>query len=124
MFIMLGYPGEDESDLRATVDHLKTAAPDVFLTTLAYPIRGTAYHDETNGALREPGPWAEWSDRDLVPRGRPTRLYYRFARQWMESEVARDRHWKARRYLRASVAATRAGAGRLGMSLLKGQREA
>jgi anaerobic magnesium-protoporphyrin IX monomethyl ester cyclase len=124
MFIMLGYPGEDESDLRATVDHLKTTAPDVFLTTLAYPIRGTAYHDETSGALREPGPWTEWSDRDLVPRGRPTRLYYRFARQWMESEVARSRHWKARRWLRASVAATRAGAGRLGMTLLKGQREA
>ena len=124
MFIMLGYPGEDEADLRATVDHLKHAAPDVFLTTLAYPIRGTPYHDEVAGALREPGPWGEWSDRDLVPRGRPTRLYYRFARQWMEGEVARHRHWSARRYLRAAGAATRAGAGRIGMTLLKGQREA
>ncbi len=124
MFIMLGYPGEEESDLRATVDHLKRTAPDVFLTTLAYPIRGTPYHDKVEGALREPGAWSEWSDRDLVPRGRPTRLYYRFARQWMEGEVARDRHWKARRYLRAARAATRAGAGRLGMRLLRGQREA
>jgi len=124
MFIMLGYPGEDEHDLQATVDHLKRTAPDAFLTTLAYPIRGTPYHDRLDGALREPGPWSEWSDRDLVPRGRPTRLYYRFARQWMEGEVARDRHWKARRYLRAAGAATRAGAGRLGMTLLRGQREA
>jgi radical SAM superfamily enzyme YgiQ (UPF0313 family) len=124
MFIMLGYPGEADADLRATVDHLKRTAPDVFLTTLAYPIRGTPYHDQVAGALREPGPWSEWSDRDLLPRGRPTRLYYRFARQWMEGEVARHRHWTARRYLRAAGAATRASAGRIGMTLLKGQREA
>lgn len=124
MFVMLGYPGEEDSDLRATVDHLKRTAPDVFLTTLAYPIRGTPYYEEVQSALRAPGAWDEWSDRDLVPRGRPTRLFYRFARQWMEGEVARHRHWQARRYLRASVAATRAGAGRLAMTLLRGQREA
>jgi len=123
MFIMLGYPGEEESDLRATVDHLKRTRPDVFLTTVAYPIKGTPYHDTVATHLREPGAWEEWSDRDLVPRGRPTRLYYRFARQWMEGEVARDRHWRERRFLRAAVASTRAGAGRLGMSLLRSQRQ-
>ena len=32
--------------------------------------------------------------------------------------MARDRHWRAGRYLRAARAATRAGAGRLGMALL------
>ena len=123
MFIMLGYPGEEESDLRATVDHLKRTRPDVFLTTVAYPIKGTPYHDTVATHLREPGAWEEWSDRDLVPRGRPTQLYYRFARQWMEGEVARDRHWRERRFLRAAVASTRAGAGRLGMSLLRSQRQ-
>jgi anaerobic magnesium-protoporphyrin IX monomethyl ester cyclase len=122
MFIMLGYPGEEESDLQATVDHLKRTRPDVFLTTVAYPIKGTPYHDTVATHLREPGAWEEWSDRDLVPGGRPTQLYYRFARQWMEGEVARDRHWRERRFLRAAVASTRAGAGRLGMSLLRGPR--
>ena len=33
MFIMLGYDGEEVSDIEATVDHLKKANPDVFLTT-------------------------------------------------------------------------------------------
>ena len=41
MFIMLGYDGEEVADLEQTVDHLKKAAPDVFLTTVAYPIKGT-----------------------------------------------------------------------------------
>src|SRR5688572_6029636 len=35
MFIMLGYDGERMEDLRATVDHLKHTAPDVFLTTVS-----------------------------------------------------------------------------------------
>jgi radical SAM superfamily enzyme YgiQ (UPF0313 family) len=123
LFIMLGYPGEEEEDLRATVDHLKRTRPDAFLTTLAYPIKGTPYYEETAPRLVRRGPWAERTDRDLVVRGRRSGLYYRFARQWMEGEVARDRHWRAGRVLRAARAATAAGAGRLGMALLRGQRE-
>ena len=122
MFIMLGYAGEEPSDLEATVAHLKKAAPDVFLTTVAYPIKGTPYYDEVEGRLQEPRPWAERTDRDLVVRGRRSRLYYDFARRWMEGEVARHRHWGAGRYWRAARAATRAGAGRVGMALLSGRR--
>ena len=44
MFIMLGYDGEERSDLEATVEHLKEAGPDTFLTTVAYPIKGTPYY--------------------------------------------------------------------------------
>jgi hypothetical protein len=41
----------------------------------------------------------------------------------MEGEVARDRHWREGRVLRAARAATLAGAGRVGMALLAGVRE-
>jgi radical SAM superfamily enzyme YgiQ (UPF0313 family) len=123
MFIMLGYPGEDTGDIEATVEHLKKTAPDVFLTTVAYPIKGTPFHDEVGDRLANPGSWAAWSDRDLRILGRQSRLYYRFARDFVEWEVARDRHWKERRYFRAARAATRACAGRVGMALLGQQRE-
>jgi radical SAM superfamily enzyme YgiQ (UPF0313 family) len=122
MFIMLGYEGEETADLQATVDHLKVSSPDVFLTTVAYPIKGTPYHEELKSRLRSELPWETRTDRDVTVTGRRTPMFYRFARQWMESEVARDRHWRAGRYLRAARAATRAGAGRLGMALLEGQR--
>jgi radical SAM superfamily enzyme YgiQ (UPF0313 family) len=123
MFIMLGYPGEESTDLAATVDHLKRAAPDVFLTTVAYPIKGTPFYDEVRGRIREDGGWEARSDRDIRVRGGHTRTYYRFARHWMEGEVARDRHWRRGDYLRAARAATRAGAGRLGMALFEGQKQ-
>ena len=54
MFIMLGYDGEQDEDLRATVDHLKRTAPDVFLTTVSYPIKGTPYYDRVADRLAPP----------------------------------------------------------------------
>jgi radical SAM superfamily enzyme YgiQ (UPF0313 family) len=122
-FIMLGYAGEDESDLEATVAHLKTARPDAFLTTVAYPIKGTPYHTAVADRVRLEGDWAAGSDRDLVIRGRHTAAYYQWARRWMTAEVARDRHWREGRYVRAARAAAVASAGRLGMTLLGHRRQ-
>lgn len=122
MFIMLGYEGEDTADLRATALHLKRAAPDVFLTTVAYPIKGTPYFDEMRDRLARQGAWAAHTDRELVVRGRRTPAYYRFARRFLVGEVDRDRHWRARRYWRAARSAALAGVGRLGMAMLSGRR--
>jgi radical SAM superfamily enzyme YgiQ (UPF0313 family) len=122
MFIMLGYEGEEPSDLEATARHLKLAAPDVFLTTVAYPIKGTPYYDQVRPRLGENGDWAAHTDRELVVRGRRTAVYYRFARRFLVGEVDRHRHWKARRYWRAAHSAAVAGVGRLGMAVLSGRR--
>jgi radical SAM superfamily enzyme YgiQ (UPF0313 family) len=124
MFIMLGYEGEQEADLRATVEHLKASSPDVFLTTVAYPIKGTEYYDQVKDRLATDGDWSQRTDRDLVVRGRRSTLYYNFVRHWMTGEVARHRHWSQGRYLRAARAAAIAGAGRLGMTLTRGLRQA
>src|SRR5687768_12807318 len=116
MFIMLGYDGERMEDLRATVDHLKHTAPDVFLTTVSYPIKGTPYYDQVADRLA-PQEWAAGSDRDLVVRGRPVRTYFDFARRWMTAEVARDQHWRRGSYARAARSASSALVGRIGMAV-------
>ena len=118
MFIMLGYDGERDDDLRATIAHLKRAAPDVFLTTLSYPIKGTSYYDSVAARIHSDRPWAERSDRDLTIAGRPTRRYYDFARRWIVGEVDRHRHWKERRYARSLRAASSALVGRAGMKVV------
>jgi radical SAM superfamily enzyme YgiQ (UPF0313 family) len=123
MFIMLGYDGEQMSDLRATVDHLKRTAPDVFLTTVSYPIKGTPYYDTVADRLATPKAWHEGTDRELVVRGRPVRRYYDFARRWMTAEVARDQHWRRGRYARAARSASSALVGRLGMAVTEHWRE-
>jgi anaerobic magnesium-protoporphyrin IX monomethyl ester cyclase len=123
MFIMLGYDGEEMPDLQATVDHLKRTAPDVFLTTVSYPIKGTPYYDAVAGRLAAPRPWHESTDRDLVVRGRPVKTYYDFARRWMTAEVARDQHWQRGRYASAARAASSALVGRVGMAVTEHWRE-
>lgn len=120
MFVMLGYDGESAADLQATVDHLKRAAPDVYLTTVSYPIKGTPYYDSLRGRIERPGSWAEHSDRDLTIGGRPGRRYYDFARRWIVAEVARDAHWRRGEYISAARAAASAAVGRLGMRMTRG----
>jgi radical SAM superfamily enzyme YgiQ (UPF0313 family) len=124
LFIMLGFDGESRADLRATIDHLKQTGPDTFLTTVSYPIKGTPYYDRVADRLVARQPWHERTDRDLLIRERPGRVYYDFARRWISGEVARHEHWQKRRYARAMRAASSALIGRLGMSMTAGLRDA
>ena len=123
MFIMLGYEGEELSDLQATVDHLKKTSPDIFLTTVSYPIKGTPYYAAVAERLAEPKPWHQSTDRDLIIRGRPVRRYYDFARRWMTAEVARDQHWRRGQYASAARSASSAIVGRIGMAMTGRWRE-
>jgi anaerobic magnesium-protoporphyrin IX monomethyl ester cyclase len=41
MFLMWGYEGEDLEDIEATIRHVSTSQPDIFFTTVSYPIKGT-----------------------------------------------------------------------------------
>jgi radical SAM superfamily enzyme YgiQ (UPF0313 family) len=120
MFIMLGYDGERRDDLQATIDHLKRTAPDVFLTTVSYPIKGTEYYEAVAARVVAEKPWNDRTDRDLVIAGRPTRRYYDFARRWVTGEVASHQHWHEGRYARAVRAASAAAIGRMGMRLSNG----
>lgn len=90
-FIMLGYDGETEDDLSATVEYLKSSAPDTFLTTVSYPIKGTEYYRQVADRIVSSRAWEDGSDRDLVVKGRPSRRYYQHAIRWMVNEVARAR---------------------------------
>jgi len=123
MFIMLGYDGEEVSDLRATIEHLKRASPDVFLTTVAYPIKGTKYYDIVEPHITAPGDWSDRTDRDLGVRGRHTKRYYQYARRWMVHEVDRDRQWRQRKYVDAATSAAKVAAARLGMAMTARERE-
>ncbi|MCL6505952.1 MAG: B12-binding domain-containing radical SAM protein [Bryobacteraceae bacterium] len=88
MFLMWGYEGEDIQDIEATVAHVVAAQPDVFLTTVAYPIKGTPYYDDVAARLVLPEPWRQSTDRDYRIAGRHSRRFYEFADLWLRSAVA------------------------------------
>ena len=91
MFLMWGYEGEEIEDIAATVEHVKRSNPDVFLTTVSYPIKGTGYFEKVRGKIELPIEWAEASDRDYVVQGRRGKEYYKLADRWLRSEVEASR---------------------------------
>src|SRR3979411_3372597 len=91
MFIMLGYEGEERTDLEQTVEHLKLAGPDTFLTTVAYPIKGTPYYASVADRVVARRAWEEGSDRDYTVAGRHSPRHYDFAPRRMVNEGALPR---------------------------------
>jgi hypothetical protein len=84
---MLGYPGETEADIEATIEHLKAADPDQFTITTSYPIKGTPLYDDAVELRTDPGPWETTTDRDIHLKHEHSSLYYWFATNRVVSEV-------------------------------------
>jgi anaerobic magnesium-protoporphyrin IX monomethyl ester cyclase len=87
MFLMWGYEGEQIEDIEATVEHVKTCRPDVFLTTVSYPIKGTGYFKDVRDKLVRIGEWSESTDRDWQIRGRHSRRYFQFADELLRNSM-------------------------------------
>jgi radical SAM superfamily enzyme YgiQ (UPF0313 family) len=87
MFLMWGYEGEELEDIAATVEHVKQSNPDIFFTTIAYPIKGTPYFESVRDKVELPLPWAEATDRDYRITDQRNRSYYKLADVWLRSEV-------------------------------------
>jgi anaerobic magnesium-protoporphyrin IX monomethyl ester cyclase len=95
MFLMWGYEGEEIEDIEATIQHVSASKPDIFLTTVSYPIKGTPYYKKIADRLVQLEPWNRTSDRELKIRGRHTRRFYAHVDQLLRSEVERSRMMNA-----------------------------
>ena len=90
-FIMVGYPGETDDDVRLTLEHLKKADPDHYTITVAYPIKGTPLYEEVQSSFIEHLPWESSTDRQLDFRRTYSRKYYDYAVRWIYNEMALHR---------------------------------
>ena len=113
---MWGYEGEDLSDIEATVEHVKRTDPDIFFTTVAYPIKGTPYFSDVADRVDSLKLWSDTSDRELRIRSRHSRQFYRFADNLLRNEVELkriglkpDTEDATLRALRTGIAEARAG---------------
>lgn len=86
-FIMLGYPGEKKEDIIETAEHLKKSNPDIFLTTVAYPIKGTKLYTEIESKIISELDWDKRTDRDLDMKGRYSKKFYKHANRYLVNEV-------------------------------------
>jgi anaerobic magnesium-protoporphyrin IX monomethyl ester cyclase len=86
-FIMLGYPGEKKSDIKATIRHLNYARPSQYTITVAYPITGTPLYHEVKANITTSDNWENISDRDYNFKRNHSIGYYNHALAWVHNEV-------------------------------------
>jgi anaerobic magnesium-protoporphyrin IX monomethyl ester cyclase len=91
------------------VEHVKKTDPDIFFTTVAYPIKGTPYFSDVAGRVENAEPWRDSSDRDFRIRNRHSRQFYRFADKLLRSEVDLKRLADKADTDAAAIAALRSG---------------
>jgi anaerobic magnesium-protoporphyrin IX monomethyl ester cyclase len=87
MFLMWGYEGEELDDIEATIKHVSISKPDIFFTTVSYPIKGTPYYQKISDRLVQLKPWAVSSDREIKIKGRHSRSFYSYADKLLKDEV-------------------------------------
>ena len=91
MFLMWGYDGETIDDIEATIEHVKVSNPNIYFTTVSYPIKNTGYFEKVSKRLVLQGSWSQTTDRDFQVAGRHSRRYYQFADQWLRNSVEAHR---------------------------------
>ena len=120
-FIMLGYPGEDENDIKETLHHLKYSDPDQFTITVAYPIKGTPLFTEVENIFVKDLPWENSTDRDIDFKRRYTKRYYDYAMQWIQYEMSRQKHNQNLAGLKLTLRSFKARGGMLWERLKSGK---
>ena len=74
-------------DIEATISHVRKSMPDIFFTTVSYPIKGTPYYQQVQSKLVQLKSWAQTSDREIKIAGRHSRAYYAHADKLLRDEV-------------------------------------
>ncbi len=97
-YMMVGYPGETWGDIQLSVQLLRETRPDLFSTTIAYPLPGTPFFEQVKDQLPEGAEcMPDWDytaeNRLLFYRGAYSTAFYRRVIRWFhhEWEDARQR---------------------------------
>ena len=119
-FILLGYPEETTADIRMTIDFLKETRPDVVGTSVAFPIKGTAFYERVKDRIVPNENWSSRNQNKLLFNGKYPRLYYWFAARWLVKEVNVSRMWRQGRrpYARILAETVKIAIARVGVSLV------
>lgn len=89
LFVMFGYPSETYSDIKETIRFISKVQPSLYLTTTAYPLRGTVLFEEKKQDVIYTHPWQFTEQRALDIKGRFNQRMYYFAAKKLASDFNR-----------------------------------
>ena len=119
-FILLGYPDETTADIRKTINLLKEAKPDVFGTSVAFPMKGTEFYKRVEDRVIPNENWSSRNQNKLLFKTKYPRLYYWFAVRWLVKEVNVAKMWRSknRPYGRIAKEAIKIAVARVGVAAM------
>ena len=85
-YIMLGYPGEEWADIRETIQLLRDTRPDVFSSTIAYPLPGTDFYEEVKHRLLDMPDWDYTAENRLLFQRAYSTRFYQWVQRWLHQE--------------------------------------
>jgi anaerobic magnesium-protoporphyrin IX monomethyl ester cyclase len=93
-FLQFGYPGEEWSDIEATIQMVRNVQPDDIGVSVSYPLPGTRFHEAVARELSVHTNWSDSADLAMMFRGTYTTDFYRALADALHLEVrgGRDRH--------------------------------
>ncbi|HWD97818.1 MAG TPA: radical SAM protein, partial [Bryobacteraceae bacterium] len=86
-FLQFGYPGEEWSDIEATVQMVRELRPDDIGVSVSYPLPGTKFHQIVSGQIGAKANWDHSADVSLLFRGAYSTEFYRALAEALHIEV-------------------------------------
>ena len=86
-FLQFGYPGEEWSDIEATIRMVREASPDDIGISVSYPLPGTKFHQNVASQLGSVASWSDSADLAMVFRGTYSSDFYRALADALHLEV-------------------------------------
>jgi anaerobic magnesium-protoporphyrin IX monomethyl ester cyclase len=86
-FLQFGYPGEEWSDIEATIQMVRDVRPDDIGVSVSYPLPGTKFHETVARELSAHANWSDSADLAMMFRGTYTTDFYRALADALHLEV-------------------------------------
>jgi anaerobic magnesium-protoporphyrin IX monomethyl ester cyclase len=76
-FLQYGYPGEEQEDIRMTLELIRNAQPDRIGISVSYPLKGTSFYETVLRSMGEKQNWKDSGDLELMFAGKYPAGFYR-----------------------------------------------
>jgi radical SAM superfamily enzyme YgiQ (UPF0313 family) len=86
-FLQFGYPGEEWSEIEATIRMVRETAPDDVGVSVSYPLRGTRFHQNVVTQIGAVANWSDSADLAMMFRGAYPSDFYRALANALHLEV-------------------------------------
>lgn len=98
-FLQFGYPGEDWTDIRRTLQMVRDCMPDDIGISVSYPLPGTRFYERVKLDLGEKQNWLDSEDLAMLYRGPYSTRFYRILHRRVHHEfrlrrALLGRHWR------------------------------